>query len=468
MPRLRFPIWVVGLAALGACGEGQPGTTEPSTGGIEVTTVTTGDPADPDGYVLALDQGHRAIGSNTTATFSDLEPGDYRLELLGIAANCSLAGPNPRSVTVPEGPPLQVTLRVTCLSDRGTIAVSTRTAGVSPDQDGYLIAVDGGPRTAIGLNGRLTLSGLSVGDHALVLSSVAENCTVQGENPRTAAVTRDQTTTVVIGIACHGTGPGTLLLTSDRTGEPHIYRIEPDGSGLVDLTLDGSAVSGDWSPDLSRIVFVAPQAGEPGVYVMDADGTDRVRLAGGGSPVWSPDGSLIAFVAEGGVTVMNADGSDARALADGVDPAWSPDGTRLAFSRVRCVADICGSDLYVMNADGSGVRQVVQGSPFDTTDEPAWSPDGSRIVFTRRCCFLGGEANGLYTIAPDGDPFTQPRLLHRGQVVGRPVWAPDGSSIAFGEEQAQHNIEIMVLPAAGGEPTLIAGSPGVDTPSSWK
>ena len=468
MRRLRYPLWLSAVVVLWACGEGAPGVTGPAVGGIEVTTVTTGDPVDPDGYALALDQHDQAIGSNMTLTFSDLEPGDHRLELLGIAANCSLAGPNPQTVSVQEGPSVAVTLRVTCLRDRGTIAVSTRTAGLSPDPDGYAVAVDGAPGMAIGPNGTLTLSGLTVGTHTLTLSGVAQNCLVQGANPRAVAVGGGEITPVAMDVACHGTEAGTLLLTSDRSGEPHVYRVEADGSGLVDLTPGGPASTGDWSPDRSQIVFTSPEDGGLGIYVMKADGTARVRLASGSVPVWSPDGRRIAFVSAHGIEVMNPDGSDARTLIEGRSPAWSPDGSRLVFSRVRCVVDICGSDLFVMNAEGSDIRQVVQGSPFDTADNPAWSPDGRRIVFTRRCCFLGEEANGLYTVTAEGAQFALPTLLHRGQIIGRPVWAPDGSAIAFGEARAHGNIEVMIMPAQGGDPALLAGSAGSDTPSSWR
>jgi TolB protein len=83
---------------------------------------------------------------------------------------------------------------------------------------------------------------------------------------------------------------------------------------------------------------------------------------------------------------MAADGSGIRQLTDepGVDdawPAWSPDGTKIAFTRRR--RDSGGlrltgpDDIYVINADGSGLRQLAN----DAAD-PAWSPDGSRIAFS--------------------------------------------------------------------------------------
>ena len=155
------------------------------------------------------------------------------------------------------------------------------TSGAEPDLDGYTLALDGRAGPPIGSNGLVTLSDLAAGDYALALAGIAANCVAQGDNPRGVKVTAGAATAVTFAVACHSTGPGTLLLTSDRSGETRIYRIEPDGSGLADLTPDGRAYGGDWSPDRSRIVFASPAGEASGVYVMDGDGTNRVRLAAG-------------------------------------------------------------------------------------------------------------------------------------------------------------------------------------------
>jgi Tol biopolymer transport system component len=85
------------------------------------------------------------------------------------------------------------------------------------------------------------------------------------------------------------------------------------------------------------------------------------------APAWSPDGRKLTFVSyrngNSEVYVMNANGSGQRSLTrnpafDG-DPAWSPDGRKIAFVSHR--DDSYG--VYVMNADGSGQRKLAQRSP---------------------------------------------------------------------------------------------------------
>ncbi len=88
---------------------------------------------------------------------------------------------------------------------------------------------------------------------------------------------------------------------------------------------------------------------------------------------------------------MNADGSAKHAVTPtiahtgdgwiGVTAAWSPDGRRIAFD----AHDV----IYVVNADGSGLRRLAQNATFDS-----WSPDGRKLII--------GRLNGLWVMNADG------------------------------------------------------------------
>ncbi len=76
-----------------------------------------------------------------------------------------------------------------------------------------------------------------------------------------------------------------------------------------------------------------------------------------------------------------------------------------------------GGDIYVVNADGTGLRRLTQGM------DPSWSPDGGQIAFARWT-----EPWGIYAINGDG---SNEHLLFSSSVARSPVWSPDGSQIAF-------------------------------------
>ena len=175
-----------------------------------------------------------------------------------------------------------------------------------------------------------------------------------------------------------------------------IYVIHPDGSGRTRLT-DHPAEDFDpvWSPDGTQIAFRSHRDGNEEVYVMKADGSHQQNIsnAPGGdySPAWSPDASWIAFMSDrnGGnpnVWVMQPDGSNPRQVTDipGISeyPTWSPDSRRIAFHCTfgRRLPNGTGDfEICAVNFDGTDLVQLT-----DTEGEnklPAWSPDGSKIAF---------------------------------------------------------------------------------------
>src|SRR5207244_1792458 len=146
-----------------------------------------------------------------------------------------------------------------------------------------------------------------------------------------------------------------------------------------------------------RVAFVSSFVGSSDIYTMNPDGSDRKQLTFSNQdlesdPVWSPDGTKIAFARYninsrfGEIFVMNADGSDQRRLTqsrfDG-SPTWSPDGTKIAFDRTN------NHEIFVMNADGSDQRAVASTSELW---QPAWSPDGLKFAVT------DSNFSGIYLI----------------------------------------------------------------------
>jgi TolB protein len=240
-------------------------------------------------------------------------------------------------------------------------------------------------------------------------------------------------------------GGGKVVFSSRRDGNWEIYVVNANGSGQQNLTRnparDGLPA---WSPDARKIAFVRHHERGDSVWVMNADGSgQRMCARRGNSPAWSPDGRKIAFTNAAGIFAMNPDGSEHRRLARGVGGrtaslVWSPDGRRLALLADGENGDF-NFNLYVVNTDGSGPRNVTHGGGVS---DPAWSPDGRKIAFVRD----RNDNADVFVVNADG---SGPRRLTRTPASdSAPAWAPDGQKIVFVSNRGG-TYEVYVMNADG-------------------
>jgi Tol biopolymer transport system component len=261
-----------------------------------------------------------------------------------------------------------------------------------------------------------------------------------------------------------------IAFVSRRDGKA-LYVMNADGSGLRIVARVDRLTTPAWSPDGREIVY-----GRNGVYVMNADGSGQRQLARRGSaPAWSPDGRRIAFVITGKLYVVNADGSGHRTLTrlgrggGGASLAWSPDGRKLLLVVKSISAPGCGycSRLWVLNADGSGLRDLTRnlggsrGFGAWPASDAVWSPDGPKIAFVR-----SNTRHGVYVINADGSGVRNLTPKPRGAAYAAPAWSPDGRKIAFAGER-DGNSEIYLMNADGSGQRSLTSDLAYDGDPSW-
>jgi Tol biopolymer transport system component len=233
-----------------------------------------------------------------------------------------------------------------------------------------------------------------------------------------------------------------------------------------------------WSPDGRTLAFEGVRDGTTGVYSVNADGSGKRRLARvGAAPAWSPGGEKIAFFSASTLYLMNADGSEHQALTKKIvgrnrSLAWSPAGGELAFLRGQGCNDFA-FNLYVVRSDGSGLRNLTstlgpsQWGPstchngrFPAAD-PVWSPDGRKLAFVRPNASLGDP---IYVVNADGSGLR--RLTQSPALDADPAWSPDGHKLAF-VRKGDDNSEIYVMNADGSGQRNLTRNPAFDADPAW-
>ncbi len=180
---------------------------------------------------------------------------------------------------------------------------------------------------------------------------------------------------------------------------------------------------------LGKIAFVRYQSGSmPGrrIFTSNADGSGQSSLPISTSlepdePAWSPDGTKIVFGTRNNtfdIFVINADGSGMTNLTNTSDfvieinPTWSAAG-KIAYER--------DTQIWVMNDNGSGQTQFP--GITEAARDPVWSPDGTKLAYANGA-FSGGN---VWVINADG---TNKQQLTTGGGEA-PSWSPDGTKIVY-------------------------------------
>ena len=168
------------------------------------------------------------------------------------------------------------------------------------------------------------------------------------------------------------------------------------------------------------IAFVSDRDGTEAVYLANEDGSVVTRLGQGRSPAWSSDGGKIALSRGTDIYMINVDGSGLQQIVvDGWEPDWSSDGRFIVFREPSA------RSISVVEVNGSNRRTLYE-SEYGAFD-PDWSQDGQRVAFSDAGFRDFEPPKGLNVMNADGSGL-QNIGVNEGEA---PAWSPDGSQIAF-------------------------------------
>lgn len=277
-----------------------------------------------------------------------------------------------------------------------------------------------------------------------------------------------------------------IVFTSNRDGNNEIYSMNPDGTAQTRLTTAGAP---DNSPSRarngSRIVFSSERDGNPEIYTMglggEADALLRLTTDGGASapddtsPVFSADGSKIAWISTRGVgsnvwTMDSTGANQSQFTTEGnvSTPAFSPDGRDIAYAVTRPNSGGAGagsSSVIVTKNIASGVERVVVQGAFDAR-APRYSPNGTSLVFTAQTTGSDARRLQIVNLASGAISDGPGQGNGAGNFGVAASFSPDGTRLAFETVSAQ-SPQIGVSSGLSGQNVNVVTSQGLNFAPSW-
>jgi Tol biopolymer transport system component len=250
-----------------------------------------------------------------------------------------------------------------------------------------------------------------------------------------------------------------------------IWIMNPDGSYQKPLTKQaGHYQYVTWSKDGSKIRFCSDIDGEYKSYIIYTDRTDEIEDSTW-SPNQSPDGTKMVTALNDGSGVSGVNGLEIFVIDnfgrhkltnnsfEDYSPVWSPDGDMIAFVSRRDGQ----TNVYLIGTDGSNERCITNNvfSAFG----PSWSPDGKKIAFVASEAYWEERSNIRHIYVVNVDGSKQIKLTDHS--ASQPTWSPDGLKIAYVEEpvSAGESRQICVMNIDGTEKMLLTTDEGLEY--SW-
>jgi len=296
----------------------------------------------------------------------------------------------------------------------------------------------------------------------------------------------------VAGFGGCGDAPPQSAISFTRyegNGRGHVFTMAPDGSDVRRVTsAPGVQAHSTISPDGTRVAYSQVNRAGSSIAVVDRAGGPPTVLNRGKQwslvPSWSPDGARIAFTSDADgnyeIYTMASDGTDVRQLTftkppiQHVGPKYSPDGSQLLYATDKDEADPANQqDIWVMPSSGGPGTRLTRG--INDRESRGWSPDGTRIVTQTvkngvgQLVVLNADGSGLRQITdfPAGTPRFAPGGIFpvmSGAVT--PAWSPAGDWIAFASNH-EGQYEVYRIRPDGTGIARITNSPEPELSVGW-